>query len=424
MLKEYEEVWALTLLAIGRHRIDFVPDSLDDWVFLNTDGSVNYENMFAAAGGLLRDQKGAWIVGYTRYLGICEVIVSELWGILHGLQIALDRGFRKVTIRTDNLEVVNLIQEGVCKGSNSSLIMRILMLLKQLNHWNLQNIPREENGLVDKIVNLRRDRMASKQPMIFIGRVMKKIRRREEEPSYEGGGSKSVGVGTSKSFSFRDAILNLRSLNNPVEVDWGVDDLELREDDVRKDIADGVPFIEFSNRIDTLIEESMSTTVVVKLLGSRIGYNALWNKLCALWKPMIRFQLMDIDNYYYLAKFESKLDYNNALSNGPWVVFGHYLTVQPCPIGFVKTIAPLICTRDRDRIRGITGHMYEALPDTYTVIHSKQAEHKPVSLTRPRHACVIACVQQPGHSVYDVIMHLGAHGEDTRPYARPCPPHG
>ncbi|PPS17147.1 hypothetical protein GOBAR_AA03431 [Gossypium barbadense] len=78
--------------------------------------------------------------------------------------------------------------------------------------------------------------MASKQLMIFIGRVMKK------------------------------------------KVDWGVDDLELREDDVRKDVVDGVPFIEFLNRINTLIEESMSTTVVVKLVGRRIGYNALWNK--------------------------------------------------------------------------------------------------------------------------------------------------
>ncbi|KAH1064012.1 hypothetical protein J1N35_028999 [Gossypium stocksii] len=44
---------------------------------------------------------------------------------------------------------------------------------------------------------------------------------------------------------------------------------------------------------------------------------------------------MDIDNDYYLAKFKMKLDYNNALSNGPWVVFGHYLTVQPWSAQFL-----------------------------------------------------------------------------------------
>ncbi|MBA0871854.1 hypothetical protein Goshw_000613 [Gossypium schwendimanii] len=59
--------------------------------------------MFAAVGGLLRDHNGNWIVGFTRYLGNCEVIDSELWGILDGLRIALDRGYQKVIIRTDNL---------------------------------------------------------------------------------------------------------------------------------------------------------------------------------------------------------------------------------------------------------------------------------------------------------------------------------
>lgn len=40
------------------------------------------------------------------------------------------------------------------------------------------------------------------------------------------------------------------------------------------------------------------------------------------------FQLMDIDNDYYLVKFESNLDYNSVISKGPWVVYGYYLTVQ------------------------------------------------------------------------------------------------
>lgn len=37
---------------------------------------------------------------------------------------------------------------------------------------------------------------------------------------------------------------------------------------------------------------------------------------------------MDIDNDYYLAKFESKVDYSNVLSRGPSVIFDHYLTIQ------------------------------------------------------------------------------------------------
>lgn len=38
---------------------------------------------------------------------------------------------------------------------------------------------------------------------------------------------------------------------------------------------------------------------------------------------------MDIDNGYYLAKFELKFGYANVIAKGPWVIFRHYLTVQP-----------------------------------------------------------------------------------------------
>lgn len=41
------------------------------------------------------------------------------------------------------------------------------------------------------------------------------------------------------------------------------------------------------------------------------------------------FQLMNLDNEYFVVRFKSKVDYTKALSQGPWVVFGHYLTMQP-----------------------------------------------------------------------------------------------
>lgn len=169
----------------------------------------------------------------------------------------------------------------------------------------------------------------SEQPTIFFSRAVKKSRRREEEPSNEGGNSEVLGNGESKPFSFKDAIFNSGSINLSVDDEWGAEDFELREEDVRKDVVNGAPTIEFSNRVYAFIEENMSTTLVVKLLGRRIGYNALWNKVCFLWKPTMRIQLMDIYNNYYLARFKSASAYNNALSKGSWVIFGHYLTVQP-----------------------------------------------------------------------------------------------
>ena len=37
---------------------------------------------------------------------------------------------------------------------------------------------------------------------------------------------------------------------------------------------------------------------------------------------------MDLDNDYFIVKLNSYKDYLKALMGGPWVVLGHYLTVQ------------------------------------------------------------------------------------------------
>ncbi|PPS10326.1 hypothetical protein GOBAR_AA10312 [Gossypium barbadense] len=36
----------------------------------------------------------------------------------------------------------------------------------------------------------------------------------------------------------------------------------------------------------------------------------------------------DIENSYFLVKFQSREDYEMVLTQGPWIVFGQYLMVQ------------------------------------------------------------------------------------------------
>ncbi|KAH1081279.1 hypothetical protein J1N35_021040 [Gossypium stocksii] len=38
---------------------------------------------------------------------------------------------------------------------------------------------------------------------------------------------------------------------------------------------------------------------------------------------------MDLDNYYFMVRFKLSEDFSNVLTKGPWVVFCHYLVVQP-----------------------------------------------------------------------------------------------
>lgn len=64
-------------------------------------------------------------------------------------------------------------------------------------------------------------------------------------------------------------------------------------------------------------------TVVLKLLGLNIIYGVLFNRISNLWKPIQPFQLMDIENGYFLAKFQNNEDYEKVLTQGPWAIFNH-----------------------------------------------------------------------------------------------------
>ncbi|KAK5786551.1 hypothetical protein PVK06_041188 [Gossypium arboreum] len=79
-------------------------------------------------------------------------------------------------------------------------------------------------------------------------------------------------------------------------------DFVIEEGDILRSSINEIPAIDFSERLRNFLVRDMETTIVVKLLGRNIGYGAV--------------------------------DYDLALTQGPWIVFGHYLTVQPWTIEF------------------------------------------------------------------------------------------
>ncbi|MBA0856012.1 hypothetical protein Goshw_022179 [Gossypium schwendimanii] len=98
------------------------------------------------------------IESFGGYLGSCNVLDTELWGILDGFKLILDLGFERVLIQIDNLEAVNAIQDGSFRNSNFTLVRRIHQLLAIVEHWRPQHIPREENKIIDGLINMVRDR--------------------------------------------------------------------------------------------------------------------------------------------------------------------------------------------------------------------------------------------------------------------------
>ncbi|MBA0830234.1 hypothetical protein Goarm_014778, partial [Gossypium armourianum] len=58
-----------------------------------------------------------------------------------------------------------------------------------------------------------------------------------------------------------------------------------------------------------------------------------------MWRPSAPIHMMDIENGYFLVKFQNKLDCKKAFFEGLWTIFGQYLTVQPWTMTFDPTQA-------------------------------------------------------------------------------------
>ena len=57
------------------------------WVKLNTDGSSIGNLGSAGRGGLIRDQNGIWITGFSQNVGIATSMETKLWAPKDGLSV-------------------------------------------------------------------------------------------------------------------------------------------------------------------------------------------------------------------------------------------------------------------------------------------------------------------------------------------------
>ncbi|MBA0708988.1 hypothetical protein Golax_024061 [Gossypium laxum] len=112
------------------------------------------------------------------------------------------------------------------------------------------------------------------------------------------------------------------------------DDFVSAEGDITSSFVNGIPSINFFDKVNQFLIKDMANIMVINLLRRNIGYVALQNKVYSLWKPSKPFQMMDIENDYFLAKFQKSDDFERVLSQVPWIIYGQYLTVKPWSIEF------------------------------------------------------------------------------------------
>ncbi|XP_058759420.1 uncharacterized protein LOC131632707 [Vicia villosa] len=92
------------------------------------------------------------------------------------------------------------------------------------------------------------------------------------------------------------------------------------------------PNFVFSKKEEQRLYRPWRRGLIVKLLGRRIGYRALETRLKQMWVRKGVINIIDLSNDYYLVVFWHEEDQHAALTEGPWFIHDHYLTVKEwCP---------------------------------------------------------------------------------------------
>ena len=139
--------------------------------------------------------------------------------------------------------------------------------------------------------------------------------------------------GLTEGITFKDKLVGSKGLSALQKSPFD-SDIDLLDQDISIGREDDMPTICFSNRVKSILASKMENSVIVKLLGKSIGYKTLHSRLISLWKPTSEFQIVDLDNGYFIVHFGDPNHSLTALTKGPWIMLGHYLTVQPWSVNF------------------------------------------------------------------------------------------
>ena len=136
----------------------------EGWRKLNTDGFSLGNIGRAGGGGLIRDEEGNWILGFSRQIGVTSSFIAELWALRDGLILCVERSFTVVVIEMDAKAIFEVLNN----PNNTNLIISSIVddyrqLASRISRTCFNHCCREANRSVDMLAW-----MGSQQSSSFI----------------------------------------------------------------------------------------------------------------------------------------------------------------------------------------------------------------------------------------------------------------
>ncbi len=126
---------------------------------INTDGGARGNPGPAGIGVVIADESGGVIYQHGDAIGIATNNVAEYSALVKALEVARDLGGKEVLVRMDSELIVRQMngQYKIKEPTLQQLAGRVLVLAKVFQKISFTHIPRSQNSLADKLVNLALD---------------------------------------------------------------------------------------------------------------------------------------------------------------------------------------------------------------------------------------------------------------------------
>jgi ribonuclease HI len=124
-------------------------------VILNVDGSCLGSPARTGYGGILRNDAGFYLSGFSGYLhGSSDILYAELYAIYQGLSLAKEKGIVNLICYSDSLLCTNIITGPTLKYHVYAVLIQDIKELLEQTQASISHTLREGNQCADFLAKL------------------------------------------------------------------------------------------------------------------------------------------------------------------------------------------------------------------------------------------------------------------------------
>lgn len=128
------------------------------FIKINFDGAYRKPGCRGTFGVVARDEEGKWMSGRSGDCFISNALSAEMFGAKASMELAMDKGWEKVTFETDSKELFESIQDDTRVPWYVEAQARALTnLLNSFPSWSFSCVRRDSNLAADWVAKAARD---------------------------------------------------------------------------------------------------------------------------------------------------------------------------------------------------------------------------------------------------------------------------